>query len=266
MTTTASIVRATTPTSIITCRPTCATTAPSTASPTTRPSVTSRRSNTMQTVRSNTTSYPSMTETSQIPAGLDGGKDRRLRCPEYQHQQSERRRLRLCHQVGEWCDSPDLRTCNTTYAANKYKAPMRWCATAALNTDCRATWDSSRKYPRMPAPRIATIDVSAIQFDHCQRDHRRRPADHECCDSLLVDKQYRCRPNPGRHQRLLQCQTQRHQSLPDGRLLGNKQWFDRHHLRPGVTIRDYPWQPKVRYRDAHHHRLRQKHRPPSVLA
>ena len=37
---------------------------------------------------------------------------------------------------------------------------MRWCATAALNTDCRATWDSSRTYPRIPAPRIATIDVS----------------------------------------------------------------------------------------------------------
>ena len=60
---------------------------------------------------------------------------------------------------GEWCDKPDLRTCNTTYAIDKYPATMRWCATAALNSDCGATWDSSRMYPRMPAPRIATITV-----------------------------------------------------------------------------------------------------------
>jgi len=63
---------------------------------------------------------------------------------------------------GEYCDKPDLRTCTTQTApsvANPYPALMRWCATAALNSDCRATWDSSRKYPRMPAPRIATITV-----------------------------------------------------------------------------------------------------------
>ncbi len=60
---------------------------------------------------------------------------------------------------GEWCDKPDLRTCNTTYAVDKYPATMRWCATAALDSNCGATWDSSRMYPRMPAPRIATITV-----------------------------------------------------------------------------------------------------------
>jgi type IV pilus assembly protein PilY1 len=64
--------------------------------------------------------------------------------------------------AGEYCDKPNLRTCavqtekSDTYP---YAAKMRWCATAALDSNCSATWDSSRKYPRMPAPRIATITV-----------------------------------------------------------------------------------------------------------
>lgn len=63
---------------------------------------------------------------------------------------------------GEHCDQPNLRTCTVqtaTSPANPYPAMMRWCTTASL-TSCSATWDSSRMYPRMPAPRIATITVS----------------------------------------------------------------------------------------------------------
>jgi type IV pilus assembly protein PilY1 len=63
---------------------------------------------------------------------------------------------------GEFCDKPNLRTCTTQTTpstANPYPATMRWCTTASL-TNCSATWDSSRMYPRMPAPRIATIAVS----------------------------------------------------------------------------------------------------------
>lgn len=63
---------------------------------------------------------------------------------------------------GEYCDRPDLRNCVTASAASNaypYPASMRWCSGATL-TSCRATWDSSNNYPRLPAPRVSTITLS----------------------------------------------------------------------------------------------------------
>ena len=74
---------------------------------------------------------------------------------------------------GEWCDKPDLRTCNTTYSDTKYPATIRWCTSATLTT-CRATWDGTWNgtrwtggygYPRMPAPRIVNLTVSGSSGD-----------------------------------------------------------------------------------------------------
>ena len=111
----------------------------------------------------NTTTYPSMTGTSAATGGVNWVA---VKVDGYGVQSTDTRDLSsgvfaYVTVAGEWCDSPDLRTCNTTYAANKYPALMRWCTTASLtNSTCRATWDASRMYPRMPAPRIATIAVS----------------------------------------------------------------------------------------------------------
>ena len=72
---------------------------------------------------------------------------------------------RLCHRSRGVVQQSGPENLQYHIDSNKYAATMRWCATAALNPTtnpgCRATWDSSRMYPRMPAPRIATITVSA---------------------------------------------------------------------------------------------------------
>lgn len=63
---------------------------------------------------------------------------------------------------GEYCAKPDLRSCTTASSPSanyQYPAKFRWCTSEALSS-CRATWDSGNAYPRMPAPRIATITVS----------------------------------------------------------------------------------------------------------
>ena len=65
---------------------------------------------------------------------------------------------------GEYCSTPGLRSCTTATSSTTsypYAANMRWCTSAALTT-CKATYDSDAGYtfPRIPAPRIATIDVS----------------------------------------------------------------------------------------------------------
>lgn len=63
---------------------------------------------------------------------------------------------------GEYCDKPDLRNCTTSSApSTTYPNPatMRWCSGATL-ANCRATWDSSNMFPRMPAPRVSTITIS----------------------------------------------------------------------------------------------------------
>jgi type IV pilus assembly protein PilY1 len=64
---------------------------------------------------------------------------------------------------GTYCNSPALTNCqdrsspNGTYA---YPAPLRWCDSSSL-TNCRALEDGTYKYPRMPAPRVATINFSS---------------------------------------------------------------------------------------------------------
>ena len=63
---------------------------------------------------------------------------------------------------GEFCDASGLTSCRTTASASgnyAYPAPLRWCNSAALTT-CRALQDSTYRYPRMPAPRVATITFS----------------------------------------------------------------------------------------------------------
>jgi type IV pilus assembly protein PilY1 len=60
---------------------------------------------------------------------------------------------------GEYCDSPALTNCSTTSTPSgnfQYPAPLRWCNSAALTT-CRALPDATYIYPRIPAPRLATI-------------------------------------------------------------------------------------------------------------
>lgn len=66
--------------------------------------------------------------------------------------------------TGEYCSTPSLRSCTTSSAATgsyTYPSYMRWCTSSALST-CKATYDSDAgyTYPRIPAPRVATIDIS----------------------------------------------------------------------------------------------------------
>lgn len=65
---------------------------------------------------------------------------------------------------GEYCDSPSLRNCTTTASPSgnyAYPAYLRWCSGTTLTT-CLAAWDGTNyKYPRTPAPRIATITFSS---------------------------------------------------------------------------------------------------------
>jgi len=63
--------------------------------------------------------------------------------------------------AGEYCDSPALTNCKTTSVPDgkfAYAAPLRWCKDDAL-TNCRGLQGGSDNYvyPRIPAPRIATI-------------------------------------------------------------------------------------------------------------
>lgn len=60
---------------------------------------------------------------------------------------------------GEFCDSPGMTGCTTTTTATgnySYPAPLRWCSDTALTT-CRALQDSTFRYPRIAAPRVAHI-------------------------------------------------------------------------------------------------------------
>ena len=112
----------------------------------------------------NTTTYPSMTGTSTATGGVNWVA---VKNDGYGVQSTNTSNLSggvyaYVTIPGQYCDKTDLRTCaaqTAPSAAYPYPALMRWCTTAAL-TSCRATWDSSRMYPRMPAPRIATIAVS----------------------------------------------------------------------------------------------------------
>ena len=64
---------------------------------------------------------------------------------------------------GQYCDSPNLKTCNTasaTSTAYPYPAPLRWCTTSALDS-CGASYQSGYTYARAPSPRTATITVSS---------------------------------------------------------------------------------------------------------
>ncbi len=114
----------------------------------------------------NATTYPSMTGTSAATGGVNWVA---VRNDGYGVQSTNTSNLSggvyaYVTIPGQYCDQPNLRTCATQTApstAYPYPALMRWCTTAALtDTTCRATWDASRMYPRMPAPRIATIAVS----------------------------------------------------------------------------------------------------------
>jgi type IV pilus assembly protein PilY1 len=66
-------------------------------------------------------------------------------------------------QAGEYCDSPALTNCQTLSAPSgkfAYPAPLRWCSDQQLTT-CRGLQSSTYKYPRMPAPRIATLAITS---------------------------------------------------------------------------------------------------------
>lgn len=120
----------------------------------------------------NTTSYPSMTGISTATGGDTSATSaapnwKAVKVDGYGVQSTSTANLSNAAYAyvtipGEYCDKPDLRTCTTassTSTSYPYPATMRWCTTANL-TSCRATWDSSNKFPRMPAPRISTITVS----------------------------------------------------------------------------------------------------------
>lgn len=64
--------------------------------------------------------------------------------------------------AGEYCNSPALTNCTTSTVPTgnyQYAAPLRWCNSNTLGT-CRALQDNTYKYPRMAAPRVATITFS----------------------------------------------------------------------------------------------------------
>jgi len=120
----------------------------------------------------NTTTYPSMTGVSTATGGDSSASStspnwKAVKVDGYGVQSTSTTNLSNAAYAyvtipGEYCDKPDLRSCTTassTSTSYPYPASMRWCSTANLTT-CRATWDSSNMYPRMPAPRISTITVS----------------------------------------------------------------------------------------------------------
>lgn len=63
---------------------------------------------------------------------------------------------------GEYCTTPSLRVCSTQSspsATYPYPATLRWCTSSALTT-CKAGYDSSYAYARIPTPTLATITVN----------------------------------------------------------------------------------------------------------
>ena len=68
-------------------------------------------------------------------------------------------------EAGTYCNSPALTSCQDRSSASgtyAYPAPLRWCDSTSL-TNCRALQDSTYSYPRMPAPRVATITFSGAK-------------------------------------------------------------------------------------------------------
>ncbi|GAB3645820.1 hypothetical protein GCM10028813_04490 [Ramlibacter alkalitolerans] len=64
--------------------------------------------------------------------------------------------------AGEYCDSPAMTNCTTSAVPTgnfQYAAPLRWCNSNTLTT-CRGLQSSTFNRPRIPAPRLATIDFS----------------------------------------------------------------------------------------------------------
>jgi type IV pilus assembly protein PilY1 len=64
---------------------------------------------------------------------------------------------------GEYCDSPGMTNCTTSSTPTgnyQYAAMLRWCNSAALTT-CKAQPDGTYTYPRITAPRVTTISISA---------------------------------------------------------------------------------------------------------
>lgn len=121
----------------------------------------------------NTTRYPSMTGTSTATGGDSGASSaspnwKAVPNDGYGVQSTNKTNLNnnawsYILVAGEYCNSSALRNCTTSSTATgtyAYPAPLRWCTSAALTT-CKATWDSSYKYPRAPAPRTATITVNS---------------------------------------------------------------------------------------------------------
>ncbi len=120
-----------------------------------------------------TTTYPSMTGVSQATGGDSSASAaspnwKQVKYDGYGVQSTSTTNLSggvfsYVTLPGEYCAKPDLRTCVTQGSASDaypYAARMRWCSTADLTT-CRATHDNSNnRYPRLPAPRIATITFS----------------------------------------------------------------------------------------------------------
>ncbi len=121
----------------------------------------------------NTTRYPSMTGTSTTSGGDSSASSaspnwKAVPNDGYGVQSTNKTNLNnnawsYILVAGEYCNSSALRNCTTSSTATgtyAYPAPLRWCTSAALTT-CKATWDSSYKYPRAPAPRTATITVNS---------------------------------------------------------------------------------------------------------
>lgn len=118
-----------------------------------------------------TTTYPSMTGTTAA-TGADTGQTRpnwrMVKNDGYGVQSSGTSNLTTAASYytvvpGEYCNSPALVNCTTTTAPTgnyAYPAPLRWCDSAAL-TNCRGLQGGSFTYPRIPAPRVATITFSS---------------------------------------------------------------------------------------------------------
>jgi type IV pilus assembly protein PilY1 len=102
----------------------------------------------------NTTKYPNITDWTAVPNdgyGIQSTSTSNL---------VDRNNYYYTIEPGEYCNSPAMTNCQTTQSGNyQYPAPLRWCDSAAL-TNCRALWDNSTfKYPRIAAPRVATVTV-----------------------------------------------------------------------------------------------------------
>lgn len=62
---------------------------------------------------------------------------------------------------GEYCTTPSLRVCvaqSAPSATYRYPAKLRWCNSSSLTT-CKAGFDSTYSYARIPRPTISTITV-----------------------------------------------------------------------------------------------------------